>query len=146
MTGVQTCALPISWSVGSVTSYNADLAAQIASENGTTWSGNIGLMSASEYLRANTNTEQCGNYKLNNINNNTCKTTNYIVPTTGSLWTVSPYASRADFVLLVGSSGIVSGASANLVDYGVLPVLYLKSDIHLDGEGTQSNPYRVVTE
>ena len=134
------------WGVGSVTYENTDLAAQIASENGTTWSGNIGLMSASEYLRANTNTEQCGNYKLNNTNYNTCKTTNYIVPTSGYLWTVSPSASLTTDVLLVSGNGNVGYNIANSSYNGVLPVLYLTSDIHLDGEGTQSNPYRVVTE
>ncbi|MCI9586160.1 MAG: hypothetical protein HFH45_05980, partial [Bacilli bacterium] len=134
------------WSIGPVTYNNTNLAGQIASENGITWTGNIGLMTLSEFLRSNTNTKQCGNYSLNNTNRDICKATNYIVPTSGYLWTVSPRPSNIGIVFPVTSTGSVYN---NIVTYGalgVLPVLYLTSDIHLDGEGTQSNPYRVVTE
>jgi len=134
-----------SWGIGAPTYNNTDLAGQIAEENGTTWSGNIGLMSVSDYLRANTNTEQCGNYSLNNSNSDTCKTTNYIVPTSGYYWTISRRASIAFFVFCVGSTGTVGYSDAYSSTYSVLPALYLTSNIHLDGEGTESNPYRVVS-
>jgi len=100
------------WAVGAVISDNTDLAAQIASENGTTWSGNIGLISVSEYLRANTNTQQCGNFNLNNTNYSTCKTTNFIVPTSGYIWTISPRADYASRMFYVSSSGYVGYYSA----------------------------------
>jgi len=132
------------WGVGPVTYNNTDLAAQITSENGTTWSGNIGLMSASEALRANTNTEQCGNFSLNYTNYSTCKTTNYIVPTSGWLWTISPDADDSYLVFFVGSRGDVN-FGASVTSNGVVPALYLKSNIHLEGEGTQSNPYTIVS-
>ena len=137
-----------SWGISAPTYNNTDLAGQIAEENRTTWSGNIGLMSASDFLRANTNTEQCGNYKLNNSNNITCTTTNYIVssvPTSGSLWTISPSEINPDSVCHVYSFGHVNDYLANGSRNGVLPVLYLTSNIHLDGEGTESNPYRVAS-
>ena len=48
------------WSIGGVTYNNTDLSGQIADENGTqSQSTNVGMITASEYLRANTNTEQC---------------------------------------------------------------------------------------
>jgi len=131
------------WGIGLVTMSNTDLAAQIASENGTTWSGNIGLMSASEYLRANTNTEQCGNYKLNNINANTCKTTNYLVPTSGYLWAISPIAKYSSKVSMVDSYDAVTTNEVNFAYSGVLPALYLTSNITLEGEGTEVNPYTI---
>ena len=132
------------WGIGPVTLGNSDLAAQIQSENSTTWSGNIGLMSVSDFLRANTNTEQCGNHSLNNSNKDTCKTTNYIVPSSSSLWTISPRASNTRNVFYVTSDGDVYDSYADF--YGsVVPALYLTSNIHLDGEGTESNPYRVVS-
>jgi len=130
------------WGVGPVTYNNTDLAGQIASENGTTWSGNIGLMTLSEYLRANTNPSLCGNYSLNETNYSTCKTTNYIVPTSGYLWTVSPDASTAYIVFDVYSSGEVLSTFASN-SYGVLPALYLTSNITLEGEGTEVNPYTI---
>jgi len=133
-----------SWGIGGVTYENADLAAQIESEKGTTWTGNIGLMSASDFLRANTNTEQCGNLTLNNSNYRTCKTTNYIVSTSGPLWTISPRASTSNYMYLVNSSGSVGSSGTNDKWYVVLPALYLKSDITLSGEGTESNPYTIV--
>ena len=46
------------------------------------------MITASEYLRANPNTEQCGNLSINNTNKSTCKTTNWmynIVPFGGDL-------------------------------------------------------------
>ena len=134
-----------SWGIGTVTWNNTDLAAQIESENGTTWTGNIGLMSASDYLRANTNTDQCGNLSLNKSNASTCKTTNYIVPTSGYLWTISPHASYAASVVLVSSDGHVDYTVAYISDRSVAPALYLTPNITLEGEGTESNPYTIVS-
>jgi len=132
-----------SWGIGPVTDENTDLAAQIQSENGTTWTGNIGLMSLSDYLRANTNTEQCGNFKLNDSNYSICKTTNYMVSTSNYLWTISPHASITYYVFLVFSNGYVSDNYTRYNRSSVVPVLYLTSNIHLDGEGTESNPYTI---
>jgi len=135
-----------SWGIGAVKHGNTDLAAQIQSENSTTWTGNIGLMSASDFLRANPNTEQCGNHNLNNSNTSTCKTTNYIfssVPTSGYLWTISPDASDTRNVFYVDSSGYAHGLDAFDSYTGVVPAVYLTSNIHLDGEGTVHDPYTI---
>jgi len=132
-----------SWGIGGVTYGNTDLAAQIADENETTWNGNIGLMSVSDVIRANTNTEQCGNFSLNKLNSSTCKTTNYIVPTSGSIWTISPHASYPYYVFDVISDGRVYRSDAYYSGGIVVPVLYLTSNIQLNGEGTSSNPYTI---
>jgi len=131
------------WAVGAVISDNTDLAAQIASENGTAWSGNIGLISISEYLRANTNTQQCGSLNLNNTNYSTCKTTNYTVLTSGDLWAISPHATYSNYVFNVRSNGRVNLSITNNPSHGVVPVLYLTSNITLEGEGTEVNPYTI---
>jgi len=133
------------WGIGPVLS-NQNLATQIQSENETTWNGNIGLMSGSDYLRVNTNTTQCGSFGLNNNNLDTCKTTNYIissVPTSGYLLTISPTVGSPDLVWTVRSIGSVYGLPANYSYSGVLPTLYLKSDITLSGSGTSSDPYTI---
>ena len=140
--------VPHTWSIGGVTYGNSDLADQINDENGTqSQSVIIGLITASEYLRANNNTEQCENFSLNNTNRTTCLTTNWmydIVPSDGLLWTISPSASDGRLVFSVyGYPGYASG----LIDYdaaipnGVSPVLYLGSDITLTGDGSEGNPY-----
>ena len=126
--------------IGAVTYDNDDLAGQIASENGVTWTGNIGLMSVSDYIRANANIKQCGNVKLNNANRVTCKTTNYLFGNDNP-WTICPTASGIIRVFYVYSNGYLDGADANDDNYTVSPVLYLKSDITLSGDGTKNNPY-----
>ena len=132
------------YSIGTVTWDNNDLADQINDENGTTWNGKVGLITASEYLRANTNTAQCETFSLNNDNYSTCHSTNWMygaVPS-GYMWTISPYASNANYVVCVGDFGtLYSGSNANYSLNGFVPVLYLSSDITLQGEGTSSNPY-----
>lgn len=138
------------WSIGDVTYNNSDLSGQIATENGTqSQSVSVGLITASEYLRANTNIEQCGNLSINNTNRTTCLTTNWmynIVPSGDLLWTISPSASGGYYVFLVnggsyaGGAGFVGHSFANNSD-GVSPVLYLSSDITLTGDGSQGNPY-----
>ena len=132
--------------VGAVTYGNNDLADQINDENGTTWNSKVGLITASEYLRANTNTAQCETFSLNNDNRETCLTTNWMygaVSSGGYMWTISPHASSSNSVFYVygnpipGNLGSISARSSS----GVAPVLYLSSDITLQGEGTSSNPY-----
>ena len=136
------------WSIGGVEWNNSDLAGQIAAENGSqSQSASVGMITVSEYLRANTNLEQCGSFSLNNTNYSTCKTTNWIfniVPSGGRLWTISPHTSFGLFVF------DVDGATSDpgLVSYfnvfnsiGVSPAVYLTSDITLTGEGTEDNPY-----
>ena len=144
--------VPHTWSIGEVTYNNSDLADQINDENGTqSQQANVGMITVSEYLRANTNTEQCGNFSLNNSNYSTCKTTDWmfnIVPSNGHLWTISHYASsivNSVFSVLGGSSD--AGRLNHIVAFnsfvGVSPAVYLSSDITLSGSGTQSNPYKI---
>ena len=133
-----------SWNIGAITYDNNDLAAQIASENGTTWNGKVGLITVSEYLRANTNIEQCGTLSLNNDNYTTCKTTDWMynsVASTRDMWTISPNASISNAVFLVLSNGNVNYNNARSRYYGVVPAVYLSSDITLSGTGTSGDPY-----
>ena len=129
------------YGVGSVKQDNTDLAGQIVDENGTVWTGNIALMSVSDYIRANTNIEQCGNLGLNNTNYTICKTTNYLL-NTDFPWTISSRAGYEGLVFIVTSNSYFD----NYYTYNniaVYPTLYLKSDITLSGEGTTSNPYTI---
>ena len=130
------------YGIGTVIYDNTDLAGQIASENGATWTGSIGLMSASDYLRANSNIEQCRDSNLNNKNYVTCKTTNYLF-SGNRIWTISPNADGSFVVFFVYSNGGI-GADYAFNAHAVLPVLHLKSDIILSGEGTQSKPYTMT--
>ena len=143
--------VPHTWSIGAVTSDNSDLAGQIADENNTQpQSVRVGMITASEYLRANPNTEECGNLSINNTNKETCLTTNWmysIVSSGGYLWTISPTANHDYFVFYVSgyvrfAGGLIDRSAS--ISHGVYPVLYLKSDTTLSGEGTVNNPYTIV--
>ena len=136
------------WSIGGVTYGNRDLADQINDENGIqSQNVSVGMITASEYLRANTNTEQCGNLSINNTNYTTCKTTNWmysIVPSNAYLWTISPSTSNSYSVFFVSGDSGTAGRLDSISAYnssGVSPVLYLSSDITLTGDGSQGNPY-----
>ena len=135
---------PHTWSIGAVTYDNNDLADQINDENGTqSQSVSIGLITASEYLRANTNTEQCIPHSAHQDNYSTCRTTNWIF-NNAIQWTLSPYASNSYSVFNVDSIG---GLNSNFAthSFGVRPALYLSSDIVLEGKGSQTEPFTLVS-
>ena len=134
--------VPTTWSIGKVSSGNNDLAGQIASENGThSQEASVGLITVSEYLRANTNKEECGNFSLNNRNYSTCKTTNWLFKGT-VYWTISPRSSNSSTVFDVyGNGSLGNGYSSNTC--AVLPAITLSSDISLSGSGTSGDPYRI---
>ena len=136
------------WSIGAVTDSNSDLAGQIADENGTqSQNASVGMITASEYLRANTNTEQCGNISINNTNGKTCLTTNWmynVVPSDGYLWTISPSARGSLTGFNVDGTSYGAGYVSSSPAYasnGVSPAVYLSSDITLTGDGSSSNPF-----
>ena len=138
------------WSIGGVTNNNSDLAGQIVDENGTqSQSAKVGMITVSEYLRANSNKEECGNLSINNTNRATCLTTNWmysIVPSNGYLWTISPIDSTSLSVFCVNgntsNAGRLNGDYA-VFSYGVSPVLYLSSDITLTGDGSSANAFQI---
>ena len=134
--------VPSTWSIGKVTSGNDDLAGQIASENETqSQEASVGLITASEYLRANTNTELCGNFSLIISNYSTCKTTNWLSKGT-MYWTISPDSGDSNYVFRVDTNGSVSDGRA-YNSRPVLPAITLSSDISLSGSGEAGDPYRI---
>ena len=137
------------WNIGAVV-YNGDeinnLSLQIASEKEYQWNGQIGLISSSEYIRSNTNSESCETISGVIYNYDICPTTNWMLTSDNDWWTLTPFADGPSSVWGIFSNvyhGIVSEIVANDPG-GVRPALYLSSDITLIGDGTQGNPY-VIT-
>ena len=191
---------------------NLGLNEQIISENGNYVNGKIGLLTASEYLRANTNSDECGSLYLNNVNYEKCRVSNYLnqisMPNYTMLWTMTPIinntnetngvnsinepdstndsadvnedvkdtnnvvdnnsvnstSNNAENLLLDSQYNYAFGISvpwleSNFVEqkvpvgkvtatniemeYGVVPTLYLKSDVVLEGNGTKDDPYYI---
>ncbi len=125
--------------IGAVIWNNTNLTTQIANENGTTWKGNIGLISASDYIRANSNEILCGNINLQYNNKTICKNTNWMF-NNKTWWTISPMAEHLYNVIDVYENGESSRTYAAGI-YGIRPVVYLTSNITLSGSGTSGDPY-----
>ena len=141
--------IPKSWSIGEVTSN--DLATHISEENKVqSTSANVGLITASEYIRANSNIEQCGTTNTNNTNKTTCLTTNWmykIVPTNKHMWTLTPYTNDNSVYEIDNTTNNAGNLGGLIVtsnyDVNAAPVLILSSDITLTGTGTSSDPYKI---
>ena len=131
------------YNIGVVVSNNNDLATQIEGEKAYKWNGEIGLISDSDYINANSDMNTCGTHSKNNSKKTTCRNTNWMYISGTWWWTLSPYFYDSNDVCGVGDDGaLYHGSSANL-SYGVRPAVYLTSSLSLSGSGTQSDPYRI---
>ena len=133
------------WGIGEVESNNDDLSAQIVSEQGTTWSGNIGLISHSDYLRANSDMANCGTDKTNYENYETCRNTDWMYISGSYWWTISPLADSSGDVWRVFDDGRLRSRYASDSGIAPRPAAYLKSDITLSGSGTSLDPFKIVS-
>ena len=129
-----------SWNIGPVASFNNNLVGQIELEQSEKWNGNVGGLAVSEYIRANTNKEECGTLYLINNNASICNNTNWLIGKT--YWFIS-YIAVDHFVWFLdgGSHSGIAGASST---YPFRPVVFLKTDITLSGKGTEQNPYVII--
>ncbi len=133
------------FNVGVTKSSETSLANTITQEQTYKWLGKVGLMNVSDYIKANNNVDSCGTHSLTQSNYSICKTTNWIFAALGSTypWTIVPCSySDARYVFNVVSDGPLYYNSA-YYSLGVTPVLYLSSDISLEGDGTSNSPYTV---
>ena len=139
-----------SFKTGPVTKDDTILENTVAEENSVTWNGNIALATASEYVRTSNNsactsvnaygsTSSC--YSNGSTHNWLTKIMNS--STNKYSWLLSPDSGRSNLVFIVYSAGDLSNGSASDTAPGVAPVVYLKSDIQLSGEGTEANPYKI---
>lgn len=124
--------------------YSFDNNNLIQSENNTIWNGKVGLLEASEFVRANYIENFCGTASgLGAYDDLTydCSLTNWL-NTSNASWIISTYSSSYAYVIRNGSL-----VYTNL--YGeveVRPVVVLSSEVQIiGGYGSQNNPY-VISE
>ena len=139
------------WSIGKITEGNNNLISQIDEENSTKWSGEIGLITASEYIRANSNIKKCGNFNLEANNKKECSNTNWMlniidIPKTNYFWTITAYNNSIYSIALISGDDYDYGLV--YTDFDIhnpfLPVLYLSPNIKITGgTGTQNDPYTI---
>ena len=125
----------------------------IEGEKMYTWNGNVGLANTSDILKASTN-PLCTSATTSYIGTNECNN-NYLLDkgTTSGLfyWTINAYSSESGGYLSYAWLGYVNGSSASLSShyaynsrYDPRLVVFLKAEITLSEEGTESNPYTIM--
>lgn len=112
---------------------------------GTTWEGQVGLMSPSDYGYAvgGSARDNClANTNLSAYNTNNCSSNNWLT-STNDQWTINPAAKSTDarYVFYLDSRGLISSAITNQ-RYQIRPVVYLKQKVQIiEGTGTPKNPF-----
>ena len=125
----------------------------IEGEKMYTWNGNVGLANVSDILRASTNL-LCTSATTSSDDVDACNS-NYLLDrgAASSLyyWTInassfesggSSASAWSGFV--ISSNAYLNSNIANSSYYAPRPVVFLKAETTLSGEGTQSNPYTIV--
>ena len=136
-----------SWNVGVVYYTSAGdkgLIKEKEEERQLTWNGKVGLMNITEYVEASLNptcTSVYSNYGYDC--GSPCKEMNWTYKNYMQ-WSLTPTPYSKTNVWFVDKSGSFGMTGANATNAGVRPAFYLKSNIELDGEGTDTNPYRIV--
>ena len=134
------------WSIGEVTDVNNDLADQINDENSSKWNGKVALVTMSEYIRSNSNQSSCGTF-MKYYSNQSCVNTGWMDTTVIEYWwTLSPaVGTTAGGVFNVKSNPhYFPNYPTNFTDKEVRPVVYLNSNVVLNGRGTSLDPYGIM--
>ena len=134
------------FNVGLIQNGETSLSNTISQEQTYKWKGKVGLMTISDYIKTNTNMEQCGSFSLNNTNYSICKATSWIFNSVNFNWllTISPDSYFFNHRLYHITSNGKFELFSPLDTISTLPVFYLSSDIYLKGKGTANVPYRLV--
>ena len=125
----------------------------IAGEKRYTWTGNVGLANASDILKASTN-PLCTSASASYDDFGACNS-NYLLDrgAAGLLvyWTINASSnesgvnsSNAWYGYVISSLAYLGSTSAYASGNAPRPVVFLKAETTLSGEGTQSNPYTIV--
>ena len=129
------------FNAGKVDFAETNLQNTINEENSSKWYGKIGLITASEYARSNTNESQCGNLNKLVYQGQDCGKTTWLVDDT-FWWTITSLSDNSFLVMSISSSGgMIVNNQANTSNE-VKPVFYLSTDAQITGgDGSQNNPY-----
>lgn len=112
-------------------------------EKKSEWIGKVGIIGASDYLKASLNLSCTdGTNPWRNTGTNECVKENYLYQGKG-FWLFSPIIDHTDNVADVEDSGLLGAPTANVKSLSVYPVVNLKSTVSLCGNGTMANPYLV---
>ncbi len=121
-----------------------DLKKLIVQEKLDKWNGKVGLISISEYIRANSNLLECNTWWLHGtLNMNTCISTNWMYYSKENWWTMINFNNKINSAYIIASNGNIGYNNDSHKENALRPVVYLSKDIKITGGyGTQDNPYR----
>ncbi len=125
--------------------YGYERGTTVYSGRPTTWTGKIALAYPSDYGYA-TDFNQCVNKQLTSYNDSTCTSNNWMITNNegNAGWLLTPNFDRSYNVWFVLLSGALSYGNDSEYAHGVVPVLYLDSNISIEsGDGSESNPYKL---
>ena len=135
------------WSIGAIKN-DAGLAFQIRDENSNKWNDDVGVITVSEYIRANSNKSSCGTLDLMDQNRSICKNSNWLflpdswfINHIGNF--VSNYIGYMYYPAYLDSNGAIYGTTEYDYTRAAYPVVYIYVTTNITGTGTQSDPYRV---
>ena len=133
--------------------YESERGTTVYSGHATTWTGKIGLMYPSDYGYATaggttTNRESCLAKELYNWDGSgvsDCKNNDYLYKSSYYQWTLAPYSSNGNIVVLVDTGSYVLSYVAGSDINSVRPVAFLKSNISITdvGIGTAESPFQL---
>lgn len=113
-------------------------------EKTKTWTGKVGLMSASDFLLASLDTECSIDTKA--VWNTNCMRKNWIWKSWDE-WVITASSSTTPDVWVISTGGGISGQymqynhASYAPDRAVRPVIFLSPDVTIEGNGTQDKPY-----
>lgn len=129
------------WYIGNIDTKNDKLDEDIDDERQQQYNGKIGLVNASDYLKINCNLSA-------NNTDETCKENNYLYKEKYNWWTINNEDDEEKTAWIITSDGTLKNVS---IPYskefnfsGTRPVLYLKSDIKIVGNGSELNPFVLI--
>ena len=126
------------WAIGGAAG-DASLKSQTYTEQKSEWNGKVGLITASDYIKATTG-KNCDSLDSMNLNYASCKEKNWMFKDGVAWWTISPMDNASVQLWYVGEGGFINNDSASKL-FAVRPVVYLSNDILLTGDGTINSPY-----
>ena len=130
--------------------YERERGTTVYSGRPTTWQGKIALMYPSDYGYATSggstrNREACLAKELYNWESSSysdCKNNDWLLDSSTTQWTLTPYPSTSYRVFNVTDTGYVNYSRYASLSIGVRPSVYLTSNVSISGgDGTMNNPY-----
>ena len=123
--------------------YGYERGTKVYSNRPTTWTGKIALAYPSDYGYA-ADLNQCKDKTLDNYKDSTCTSNNWMKAISSSGWLLTPISGTSSIAWSVASGGWVSSGNYACSTSGVVPVLYLSSELGIEsGDGSSSKPYKL---